>query len=651
MADPRVKVVLDAENNTTAALREAQVALGQLSSAAQTFESALQAIGAMEIARQFGDMVKQSIEFGDQLSKLSQKAGMSVEFLSGLTYAARIADVEFDQLQKGLKFLNKEISDAASGGEAAATFTAIGIAVRDASGQIRPTSDILLDVADKFSKTQDSANKTAVALKLFGRSGQEMIPMLNEGKAGIEDLMKQAEALGVTMSTETARASEQVADEMKALSAEVQGAALQFAAGLLPSLASTAQAFIGVGNSGAQALGQIAGAGLQLAVGTWVNLGYAVQKAYTYVELMAAKLTDDKGQIAEYAQELHSLERDRQDFMNRLFAEPNAPHVPPSATATGTFNLGGGKSLFVDMAHPPTLPKTDPQLLAEATSWVNALTAGDKQLRDMLSIPSPFVTWAEQAKDLGDQVQISFQDMQIGEEQVRAAVARGDLDQMTGAQKIIELHKEWAASVQQILPEYERLAALTGDQGLQMNVKGLAAQVEDLSRESSALGMHLKGVLVDDMSRAFADWISGTTSAAAAFRRMAQDIIGQLVEIIAKMVLVKALQGIGGGLFGGIGHLLGFAEGGPFQAGVPFLAGEQGPELIVPSVGGTVLNQAQLGMNPQGAGGNVTVHINAPGADADAARRIEGVARQLRAEMPLYAAATFKEMRRRGVNF
>lgn len=74
-----------------------------------------------------------------------------------------------------------------------------GVSVLTKSGDLRSTKAILGDTADVFAKLQDGPTKTALAMKIFGKSGKDMIPFLEKGKAGIADLMAEADRLGITL--------------------------------------------------------------------------------------------------------------------------------------------------------------------------------------------------------------------------------------------------------------------------------------------------------------------------------------------------------------------------------------------------------------------------------------------------------------------
>ena len=63
-------------------------------------------------------------------------------------------------------------------------------------------------IADKFAVMKDGSEKTALALDLFGRAGAKLIPMLNEGSAGISELQEEARALGIVLGKEDLKAAE-----------------------------------------------------------------------------------------------------------------------------------------------------------------------------------------------------------------------------------------------------------------------------------------------------------------------------------------------------------------------------------------------------------------------------------------------------------
>jgi lambda family phage tail tape measure protein len=174
----------------------------------------------------------------DELANLAQKTGVSVEALSALTYVAQMSDTDLQGLVKGLQRLSVAMFDTqVQGEEGSAALKALGVSAVDASGQIRPTEQVLLDLADKFANMPDGADKSALAMKLFGKEGMSLIPLLNQGRAGITALMEEAERFGLVINSQTAQAAELLNDNLDRLRAMLEGVQRQIGAAVIPVLA------------------------------------------------------------------------------------------------------------------------------------------------------------------------------------------------------------------------------------------------------------------------------------------------------------------------------------------------------------------------------------------------------------------------------
>jgi hypothetical protein len=187
-----------------------------------------------------GVAVGRALDEADKLGKAAQKIGIPVEELSKLKFAAELADVSIEQLQTGVSKLSRAMSEISGGktsGAAAEAFTALRIKVTDANGKLKATDDILLEIAGKFEGFRDGAEKTALAVALFGKSGADLIPFLNQGATGITALKKQAEDLGIVIDEKTAKAAEQFNDNLKTLGKLSDAATISIAAFLAPALA------------------------------------------------------------------------------------------------------------------------------------------------------------------------------------------------------------------------------------------------------------------------------------------------------------------------------------------------------------------------------------------------------------------------------
>ncbi len=243
MTQDRAQLLITAVDQTRSAFDSIRGNLAKLGDESNRVKGMLAGLGVSLSVAGFAAMIKSAIDAADQLNKLSQKIGISVEALSTLRFAAQLSDVSLETLQKGIKGLSQNIAEANTGiGDGAQVFDALGISVRNADGSMKSTEAVLLQVADVFANLEDGAVKTALAVKLFGKSGMDMIPFLNQGAAGITQLTAEAERLGLKLTTETARSAEAFNDNLTALKASSSSLGIALARDFLPELTNITNA-------------------------------------------------------------------------------------------------------------------------------------------------------------------------------------------------------------------------------------------------------------------------------------------------------------------------------------------------------------------------------------------------------------------------
>ena len=232
----RVALGLDSAQFTTG-LAKARGELGSFSSAAKIGFAAVGA-AALAAGTALGVAVKHSLDHADALGKAAQKAGVSVQALSRLEYAARLSDVSMEGLTGSLTKLGKAMVDATVNqtGQASIAFKALGIDVRDASGNIRDSNAVFLDIADRFGRMEDGATKSTLAMQLFGKAGAELIPLLNSGRDGLKQMADEADRVGFTLKTSTTDAAQAVNDSFTRLGLAFEGVSNRVTEAALPSL-------------------------------------------------------------------------------------------------------------------------------------------------------------------------------------------------------------------------------------------------------------------------------------------------------------------------------------------------------------------------------------------------------------------------------
>lgn len=232
MAENKTEFLISARDETREAFRSVESGLGRVNAALGGMFGPLAALASVA---GFGGMIKSQIDLGDQLNKTSQKLGIAVEDLSAYQYAAKLSDVSNEQLTGGLAKLAKTMQDAATNkaGESAVAFRALGVSVTDTAGNLRPLNLVLDEVSQRFEQTRDGTNKTAMAMQLFGRSGAEMVPLLNS----LRSLSDEARRTGNVVSSDFAKKSEQFNDSMTRMEKAAGNFARTVATVVVPVLA------------------------------------------------------------------------------------------------------------------------------------------------------------------------------------------------------------------------------------------------------------------------------------------------------------------------------------------------------------------------------------------------------------------------------
>jgi Phage-related minor tail protein len=195
-------------------VNEAEFAKGEL--AASLVKASLEKLVdiAKEAVTGFIDLVKGTAEAGKEIEETAQATGLTTKSLQELRAAARGAGVDTETLDTSMFKLSRSMYAAKKGGEEQQkTFAKLKVKVTDAKGELKDADDVLLGVASAFQKMPDGAEKTALAMEVFGRSGARLIPMLNKGEEGINELRKSA----FIMSEEQIRAGKELTETQRKL--------------------------------------------------------------------------------------------------------------------------------------------------------------------------------------------------------------------------------------------------------------------------------------------------------------------------------------------------------------------------------------------------------------------------------------------------
>jgi hypothetical protein len=103
-----------------------------------------------------------------------------------------------------------------------------------------PADKALKQIADRFADMPDGAKKAEVAVALFGKAGADLIPLLNEGSAGLERFKSK---LTPKEFEEFTKRSDQFGESLTELGVRTNAFGLELTAELLPALQSILEVF------------------------------------------------------------------------------------------------------------------------------------------------------------------------------------------------------------------------------------------------------------------------------------------------------------------------------------------------------------------------------------------------------------------------
>jgi hypothetical protein len=212
----------------------------------------LLALGAVTGVAAFGiAAVQHATDAGQAAYELSEKFGLLPERASAWIAVGSQLGISGEQIGKGFQFLSKNVTAMQltldSGGKISAAqglvYKELGIHVLDAGGKVKSADELMMESADAFKAMKDGPEKAALAMKLFGKSGTDLLPVLNLGRAGVQDYMDKGKAMGDVMSGPQVEAAHKLYLEQKQLNTAISGVTTQIGSFLMPIM-TTVMGFI-----------------------------------------------------------------------------------------------------------------------------------------------------------------------------------------------------------------------------------------------------------------------------------------------------------------------------------------------------------------------------------------------------------------------
>ncbi len=167
----------------------------------------------------------------------AERTGISRERFQELGFAAKLTGSSAETLGGALQKMQINVGAATAGSkELKDMFKGLGINIKDASGKLK-SSDALFDTfVDRISKIKDPSLQAQAAVKIFGKSATELLPLIRGGSAGLKEMSDEARRLGIVISDSAVREGETFGDTLDTIHAALSGVGNTIGSALVPQL-------------------------------------------------------------------------------------------------------------------------------------------------------------------------------------------------------------------------------------------------------------------------------------------------------------------------------------------------------------------------------------------------------------------------------
>lgn len=237
-------------------MKSSMNAMGSLDASSLALAGTFAAVAAaiVKVEKAMISMTKESAAFADNIITLSMQTGQSTQQLQEFAYASELIDVSVDTLQGSLTKLTNNMQDTMNGtGNAKASFEALGVTVTNADGSMRSANDVFYETIDALGKVKNDTERDAMAMDIFGRSAQDLNPLIIQGSKTLKAYADEAHNMGYVLDDEALSALGAVDDAYQRLQKTQEGVKNQLAVEFAPYL----EEFYGDVTSGIKYIGDV----------------------------------------------------------------------------------------------------------------------------------------------------------------------------------------------------------------------------------------------------------------------------------------------------------------------------------------------------------------------------------------------------------
>lgn len=236
-------------------MKSSMNAMGSLDASSLALAGGFAAVAAAIVKEEKAmiSMTKESAAFADNIITLSMQTGQSTQQLQEFAYASELIDVSVDTMQGSLTKLTNNMQDTMNGtGNAKASFDELGVSVTNADGSMRSANDVFYETIDALGKVKNETERDAMSMDIFGRSAQDLNPLIIQGSKTLKAYADEAHNMGYVLDDEALSALGAVDDAYQRLQKTQEGVKNQLAVEFAPYL----EEFYGDATQGVKDLGK-----------------------------------------------------------------------------------------------------------------------------------------------------------------------------------------------------------------------------------------------------------------------------------------------------------------------------------------------------------------------------------------------------------
>lgn len=221
-----------------------------------------------EVAQGTADLARGSAAYADDMLTLSAQTGVTTKTLQELKYMQELTDVSLEDVTKTMARNIRGMYNAQKGTEDyVKAYAKLGVQVTNTDGSLRDSESVYWDMIDALGQMENQTEADAVAMLLFGRSAQDLNPLIAIGSQGVKEFADEAQRMGAVLSEEALDALGEVDDKLQRANQTMEIAKRKIGAELAPAFASATEKIANKVSDMDDEFASFAGGGLDLVVG------------------------------------------------------------------------------------------------------------------------------------------------------------------------------------------------------------------------------------------------------------------------------------------------------------------------------------------------------------------------------------------------